>query len=222
MYRVLPGPRRAAMHIHPPHDGAANWRAWKERGKSMPAAVVLGGPSPLAYAASAPCPPGVNELMLAGFLQGGPVELVPCRTIDLAVPASADIVIEGEVACDEFTIEGPFGDHTGFYSLPDQPLVFRVGHTRRREASTRRPSSASAAHGGLLPGQGDRADFPAAADAEPGDPRLRPRPCSGRSTTSSSSRSTSSTPTRPQGDARDLGERGRWSSAGFIVVVDRT
>ena len=133
MYRVqILGPRRAAMHIHPPHDGAANWRAWKERGKSMPAAIVLGGPSPLAYAASAPCPPGVDELMLAGFLQGGPVELVPCRTIDLAVPASADIVIEGEVACDEFTIEGPFGDHTGFYSLADQFPVFRVTAITRR------------------------------------------------------------------------------------------
>ena len=136
MYRVqLLGPRRAAMHIHPPHDGAVNYRAWKERGQSMPGAIVLGGPSPLAYAASAPCPPGMDELLLAGFLQGGPVEMVACRTIDLAVPASADIVIEGEVAADETTIEGPFGDHTGFYSLAGEFPVFRVtAITRRREA----------------------------------------------------------------------------------------
>jgi 4-hydroxy-3-polyprenylbenzoate decarboxylase len=136
IYRVqLLGTQRAAMHIHPPHDGAANWRAWKDLGKPMPAAIVLGGEPAIAYAASAPLPPGMDELMLAGFLQGQAIELAPCRTIDLAVPANAEIVIEGLVAHDELVTEGPFGDHTGFYSPAGPFPVFRVtAITRRRDA----------------------------------------------------------------------------------------
>jgi 4-hydroxy-3-polyprenylbenzoate decarboxylase len=136
IYRVqLLGPKLAAMHIHPPHDGAANWRAWKDLGKPMPAAIVLGGEPSIAYAASAPLPPGMDELMLAGFLQGQAIELMPCKTIDLAVPANAEIVIEGLVAHDELVTEGPFGDHTGFYSPAGAFPVFRVtAITRRRDA----------------------------------------------------------------------------------------
>jgi 4-hydroxy-3-polyprenylbenzoate decarboxylase len=135
MYRVqLLGPKTAAMHIHPPHDGAANWRAWREAGRDMPAAVVLGGEPSLPYAASAPCPPALDELMLAGFLQGGAIELAPCKTIDLAVPARAEIVIEGLVSVTDKTLEGPFGDHTGFYSLADEFPVFRItAITHRRQ-----------------------------------------------------------------------------------------
>jgi len=136
MYRVqVLGAKTAAMHIHPPHDGAANWRAWKDAGSDMPAAVVLGGEPTLPYAASAPLPPGLDETMLAGFLQGRPIELTRCKTIDLAVPANAEIVIEGLVSVTEQTVEGPFGDHTGFYSLPDEFPVFHItAVTRRREA----------------------------------------------------------------------------------------
>lgn len=136
IYRVqLLGPKLAAMHIHPPHDGAANWRAWKDLGKPMPAAIVLGGEPSIAYAASAPLPPGMDELMLAGFLQGHAIEMVPCKTIDLAVPANAEIVIEGLVAHDELVTEGPFGDHTGFYSPAGAFPVFHVtAITRRRDA----------------------------------------------------------------------------------------
>jgi 4-hydroxy-3-polyprenylbenzoate decarboxylase len=136
IYRVqLLGPKRAAMHIHPPHDGAANWRAWKDLGKPMPAAIVLGGEPTIAYAASAPLPPGMDELILAGFLQGQAIELVQCKTIDLAVPANAEIVIEGLVSHDELVTEGPFGDHTGFYSPAGAFPVFRVtAITRRRDA----------------------------------------------------------------------------------------
>ena len=136
IYRVqLLGPKRAAMHIHPPHDGAVNWRAWKDQGKAMPAAIVFGGEPSITYAASAPCPPGLDELMLAGFLQDKPIELVPCLTQPLEVPAQAELVIEGEVSADQKTIEGPFGDHTGFYSAAGEFPVFRVtAITRRRDA----------------------------------------------------------------------------------------
>lgn len=135
LYRVqLFGPREAGMHIHPHHDGARHWRAWKRLGRPMPAAIVLGGEPVLAYAASAPLPPGIDELMFAGFLQERGVDLVPCRTIDLAVPAEAEIVIEGEVACDELRTEGPFGDHTGYYSLADAFPVFRATAITHRRA----------------------------------------------------------------------------------------
>ena len=136
MYRMqLFGPRRAGMHMHMHHDGARHWRAWQRLGKPMPAAVVLGGQPTLPFAATAPLPPGVDELLLAGFIQQQGVELVHCTSIDLDVPTSAEIVIEGEVSVDESSIEGPFGDHTGFYSLADVFPVFTVkAITHRRGA----------------------------------------------------------------------------------------
>jgi 4-hydroxy-3-polyprenylbenzoate decarboxylase len=92
----------------------------------MPLAIALGGESVLPYAATAPLPPGVDELLFAGFLQGRAIELVPCRTIDMQVPANAEIVIEGYVDPSERLLEGPFGDHTGFYSMADWYPAFRV------------------------------------------------------------------------------------------------
>jgi 4-hydroxy-3-polyprenylbenzoate decarboxylase len=92
----------------------------------MPLAIVLGGESVLPYAATAPLPPGIEELLLAGFLNDGGIELVPCRTIDLEVPANAEIVIEGYVDPQQKLMEGPFGDHTGFYSLADWYPAFHV------------------------------------------------------------------------------------------------
>jgi 4-hydroxy-3-polyprenylbenzoate decarboxylase len=127
MYRVqVFGPRRAAMHWHMHHDGARHFRLYQARGEKMPLAIVLGGESVLPYAATAPLPPGVEELLLAGFLNGGGIELVPCRTIPLQVPANAEIVIEGFVDPKEKLMEGPFGDHTGFYSLADWYPAFEV------------------------------------------------------------------------------------------------
>jgi len=148
MYRMqLLTKDTTAMHWHVHHDGARHWRAWKKRGQPMPCAIVLGGESVLPYAATAPLPPGVSELLLAGFFNGGGIELVPCKTVDLQVPANAEIVIEGLVSTDCGVIgydprpkpdghtepigpgavfEGPFGDHTGFYSLPDRYPVFQV------------------------------------------------------------------------------------------------
>jgi 4-hydroxy-3-polyprenylbenzoate decarboxylase len=127
MYRVqLFGPRKAAMHWHMHHDGARHFRMYQARGEKMPLAIVLGGESILPYAATAPLPPGIEELLFAGFLNGGGIELVPCRTIDLDVPANAEIVIEGFVDPNEKLMEGPFGDHTGFYSLADWYPAFHV------------------------------------------------------------------------------------------------
>ncbi|HEX4793021.1 MAG TPA: UbiD family decarboxylase, partial [Humisphaera sp.] len=127
MYRVqLFGPRKAAMHWHMHHDGARHFRMYQSRGQKMPLAIALGGESVMPYAATAPLPPGVEELLFAGFLNGGGIELVKCRTIDLEVPANAEIVIEGYVDPNEKLMEGPFGDHTGFYSLADWYPVFNV------------------------------------------------------------------------------------------------
>ncbi|MGH7213828.1 MAG: UbiD family decarboxylase [Tepidisphaeraceae bacterium] len=127
MYRVqLFGPRKAAMHWHLHHDGARHFRLWQRREEKMPLAIALGGESVMPYAATAPLPPGIEELLFAGFLNNGGVELVQCKTIDLQVPANSEIVIEGYVDPTEQLLEGPFGDHTGFYSLADWYPVFHV------------------------------------------------------------------------------------------------
>jgi 4-hydroxy-3-polyprenylbenzoate decarboxylase len=127
MYRVQQfGPRKCAMHWHMHHDGARHFRMYAARGEKMPLAVVLGGESVLPYAATAPLPPGIEELLFAGFLNGRGIELVPCRTIPLEVPANAEIVIEGFVSPTEKLMEGPFGDHTGFYSMADWFPAFEV------------------------------------------------------------------------------------------------
>lgn len=134
MYRVqLFGPRKCAMHWHMHHDGARHFRRYQARGEKMPLAVVLGGEAVLPYAATAPLPPGIEELLFAGFLNGRGIELVPCRTIDLEVPANAEMVIEGYVDPTENLLEGPFGDHTGFYSLADwYPAYYVTAITHRR------------------------------------------------------------------------------------------
>lgn len=149
MYRVqLMGRDRLAMHWHMHHDGAAHWRSWKELGKPMPVAVVLGGPSVLPYAATAPLPPGMGELLLAGFLNRRGIRLCRGESVPLWVPADAEIVIEGFVRPDAGGVgfdprtdelgpgavfEGPFGDHTGFYSLPDRYPILEVSAVTMRE-----------------------------------------------------------------------------------------
>lgn len=137
MYRVqLFGPRLAAMHWHPHHDGARHFRRYQERGRRMPLAVALGGPAIMPYAATCPLPPGIDEALFAGFLQGRPVELVPCVTQpEIEAPATAEIVVEGYIdPAEEPLLEGPFGDHTGFYSLPDFFPRFHVtAITHRRQ-----------------------------------------------------------------------------------------
>jgi 4-hydroxy-3-polyprenylbenzoate decarboxylase len=147
-----------SMHWHMHHDGARHWRSWKAKGQRMPVAIVLGGESIMPYAATAPLPPGISELLLAGFLNGKGIAMVRGVTVPLWVPANAEIVIEGFVSNEAGFIgwdprvggppvrggsdaeidrvrrgepaaaegrptvgkgavfEGPFGDHTGFYS----------------------------------------------------------------------------------------------------------
>ncbi|HEX3741778.1 MAG TPA: UbiD family decarboxylase [Terriglobales bacterium] len=92
----------------------------------MEVAVAIGTDPALTFAAIVPAPPDVEEYLIAGFLRQSPVELVKCETVDLEVPATSEIVLEGYVNLDELRMEGPFGDHTGFYSLPDLYPVFHL------------------------------------------------------------------------------------------------
>jgi len=126
MYRMQVRDRSSTfMHWQLHKDGRADWLATDEG--RIPVAVALGLDPVTCYAASAPLPKHLDELMLAGFLTGRPVELVKCRTIDLEVPANAEIVLEGYVDKDEpLGTEGPFGDHTGYYSAAEQFPVFHV------------------------------------------------------------------------------------------------
>ncbi|MEE8110874.1 MAG: menaquinone biosynthesis decarboxylase [bacterium] len=127
MYRMQIFDRvTAGMHWHRHHDGAAHYREHAEAGKRMEAAVALGGDPILSYVATSPLPPGMDELLFAGFLRQKKVRLVKCETVDLEVPADADIVLEGYLEPGEVRREGPFGDHTGFYSLADDYPVFHL------------------------------------------------------------------------------------------------
>jgi 4-hydroxy-3-polyprenylbenzoate decarboxylase len=92
----------------------------------MPVAVAIGSDPATMYSAILPLPPDLDEMMIAGFLRGKPVEMVKCETCDLEVPANAEIVLEGYVDSARLRREGPFGDHTGFYSLDDDYPVFHV------------------------------------------------------------------------------------------------
>lgn len=153
MYRVqLLGKNRVAMHWHLHHDGASHWRSWKKLGEPMPVAIALGGPSVLPYAATAPLPPGISELLMAGFLNGKGIRMCRAKTVPLWVPADAEMVIEGLVSTEAgppgwdpretdeplgpgAVFEGPFGDHTGFYSMPDRyPIVKVTAFTHRENA----------------------------------------------------------------------------------------
>lgn len=137
LYRVqVQGPRELAMHWQRHKVGAEHWRLMAERGERMPVAIVLGADPASMYSGSAPLPPGVDEFLFAGFLRRQPVELVRCLTNDLEVPAAAEIVIEGYIdPAEPLVSEGPFGDHTGFYSLADYyPRVHVTALTHRTGA----------------------------------------------------------------------------------------
>jgi 4-hydroxy-3-polyprenylbenzoate decarboxylase len=116
------------MHWHMHKGGAEHYRKYKEAGiKKMPVAVTLGGDPVYTYVATAPLPDDIDEYVLAGFLRQKPVKLVKCLTQDIYVPEDVDIVIEGYVDTEEnLTLEGPFGDHTGFYSLEDYYPKFHI------------------------------------------------------------------------------------------------
>ncbi len=115
------------MHWHKHHDGSHNYQKSLKKQSRMEIAVAIGTDPAITYAGTAPLPPGIDEMILAGFIRNKAVELVQCKTIDIQVPATAEIVIEGYIDLTEDTVtEGPFGDHTGFYSLADKYPKFHV------------------------------------------------------------------------------------------------
>jgi 4-hydroxy-3-polyprenylbenzoate decarboxylase len=129
MYRMqVFGPTLTGMHWHKHKVSAKHFNEYKKLNKRMPVAVALGGDPVYAYSATAPLPENVDEYMLAGFLRKKKVELVKCITQpEIEVPADADFIIEGYVdPNDELIWEGPFGDHTGYYSLPDWYPRFHI------------------------------------------------------------------------------------------------
>ena len=138
MYRMqVFGPTLTGMHWHKHKVSAKHFAEYKKLGKKMPVAVALGGDPVYAYSATAPLPENVDEYMLAGFLRKKKVELVKCISQpEIEVPADADFIIEGYVdPADELIWEGPFGDHTGYYSLPDwYPRFHITAITHRKNA----------------------------------------------------------------------------------------
>ncbi len=125
--------RTMAMHWQIHHDGAAHHREYRQAGVRMPVAVAIGGDPVMSYIGTAPLPTGIDEILFAGFLRKANVPMVQGKTIDMLVPADADIVIEGYIEPDETCMEGPFGDHTGYYSLEDKYPVFHItGITHRK------------------------------------------------------------------------------------------
>jgi 4-hydroxy-3-polyprenylbenzoate decarboxylase len=137
MYRIqIYDDRRTGMHWQLQKVGARHGRRYYETGTRMPVSIFIGGDPMFPFAATAPLPDGLDEFLLAGYLRKKSVELVKCETNDLEVPANADFVIEGYVDPTEpLREEGPFGDHTGYYTLPEPYPVFHVtAITHRRDA----------------------------------------------------------------------------------------
>ena len=127
MYRMqVYDKKTTGMHWHIHKDGASHYDEYKKAGKKMELAVVIGTDPVVTYSATAPLPYGVDELLFAGMIRKRGVELVKCKTIDMEVPATAEIVLEGYVEPNELREEGPFGDHTGYYSLKGDYPVFHV------------------------------------------------------------------------------------------------
>src|SRR6185503_2268209 len=137
MYRIqIYDDRTTGMHWQLQKVGARHGRRYYETGTRMPVSIFLGGDPLFTFAATAPLPDGLDEFLLAGYLRKKSIELVKCETNDLEVPANADFVVEGYVDPKEpLRDEGPFGDHTGYYTLPEPYPVFHVtAITHRKDA----------------------------------------------------------------------------------------
>ncbi|GBE02490.1 3-octaprenyl-4-hydroxybenzoate carboxy-lyase [bacterium BMS3Bbin06] len=136
MYRMqVYDPRTTGMHWHMHKDGARHYRKAEQMGKRLEVAVAIGSDPAVMYSSTAPLPEGMDEMFLAGFLRKSPVELVGCETVDLEVPANSEFVLEGYCEPRERRTEGPFGDHTGYYSLRDEFPVFHITCiTHRKDA----------------------------------------------------------------------------------------
>jgi 4-hydroxy-3-polyprenylbenzoate decarboxylase len=127
--------RTTAMHWQVHKVGARHGKRYYERNERMPVAVTLGGDPALSFAATAPLPDGLDEILFAGFLRRKSIEMVKCKTIDLEVPADVDFVLEGHVQPGEMRPEGPFGDHTGYYTaVEDYPVFHLSAITQRKDA----------------------------------------------------------------------------------------
>lgn len=127
MYRMhVYDERTTGMHWHIHKDAARHYQKYRELGINMPVAVAIGSDPAVIYSATAPLPYGVDEMVFAGFLRKKSVEMVKCISSDILVPANAEIVLEGYVIPGELRDEGPFGDHTGFYSPVDKFPVFHI------------------------------------------------------------------------------------------------
>ncbi len=134
MYRLQVYDRQTTgMHWHRHKGGAQHYRVAEAQGEALPVAVAIGPDPAVTYAATAPLPEDLDEILFAGFLRQEPVEMVPCVSVPLMVPAESQIVLEGYVEPGERRIEGPFGDHTGYYSLADEYPVFHVTTLTRRQ-----------------------------------------------------------------------------------------
>lgn len=135
LYRMQVYDRKTtAMHWHIHKDGAHFFHEFKKQGKMMEVAIALGADPASCYSASAPLPYGIDEFLLAGFIREKSVPLVKCKTVDLEVPANAEIVLEGYINPSEMRLEGPFGDHTGYYSQDgDFPVVHLTAITHRKD-----------------------------------------------------------------------------------------
>jgi 4-hydroxy-3-polyprenylbenzoate decarboxylase len=136
MYRMqVYDERTTGMHWQVHKVGARHGKRYYERGERMPVAVCLGGDPAYTFAATAPLPDGLDEILFAGFIRKKSVELLKCKTIDLEVPADVDFVLEGYVQPGEMRPEGPFGDHTGFYTaVEDYPVFHLTAITHRKDA----------------------------------------------------------------------------------------
>jgi 4-hydroxy-3-polyprenylbenzoate decarboxylase len=127
MYRMqVFDDRTTGMHWQTHKQGAEHYRRQQGVSKRMDVAVAIGADPATMYSAILPLPPDLDEMMIAGFLRNRPVQMVKCETCDIEVPSNSEIVLEGYVELGELRNEGPFGDHTGFYSLDDDYPVFHV------------------------------------------------------------------------------------------------
>ncbi len=127
MYRIqIYDKNTTGMHWHIHKDGANHFSQYVKANKRMEAAVAIGGDPATIYSSTAPLPPEIDEFLLAGFLREKAIDIVRCKTVNIEVPAEAEFVVEGYIDPDERKTEGPFGDHTGFYSPVDEYPVFHV------------------------------------------------------------------------------------------------
>jgi len=136
MYRLqVHDEKTLGLHWHEQKDGAMHYKKYCQKNERMPVAIALGGDPATIYAATAPLPLGIDEMLFAGILRKKSVEMVKCQTIDLEVPANAEFILEGYVNPGEVRREGPFGDHTGYYSLAaDYPVFHLQCLTHRKNA----------------------------------------------------------------------------------------